>query len=441
MYKIKMLDVTLGYRKWESMCENNHKSIVVRNGSEEKDMVLKKEKEKALMELLKALPVLKKHGIEGEILSKVKTLRNGRKTKSYTLEMSRMYKGKEIKFDAPVLLSPTAKSSNNAKVLTELKEKIIKEIQKSRLDSRPKLEAYDFVQGVKTHKMGDGYCFTKEGIIMKVLGRKVRLDMKNNKSPKDNDNYVGIEIELASKKDREFIMDKLFDAGLGKNICIKGDGSITAGRGALEGYPHPHEVCVLARQSEFIDVVNRVCKVLNDQCEVKVDKSCGLHVHFDMRNRDVNKSFSNLVSCQNFLYSMIPAQRKHSNYSKPVKGKTFRQLDDRYYGINTEAYRKYKTLELRMHSGTTDAKKITGWASLILAIIDAPEISRAYSTVTGLKKAIGISDALAEYIKSRINKFAAQHKKGAPHTEVSPIELVEEDIVADVSVDEDSEAA
>lgn len=386
-----------------------------------------KEQEEQLKDLLSTIPTLKKHGISAEIEKKVRQLRNGRKAKAFTLELSRKYNGQTISVKAPV-----EKTSDKFAILRELKNQIRMEIQKRRKENReftvdaegnkiPVVENCNLRYGLTVKRQDMTYL--EEGSFLKALMKKIRNDMTKSKSPQTTDNYLGIEIELAAKENRETLCDKIFDAGLGKHITVKDDGSI--GDGGRQGFtselrkthPHTHEICILVRQSEFEDVIKRLCKVFKEQLNVAVDRTCGLHVHVDMRSRDVAKAFSNLVLSQQFLYAMLPAQRRSSQYSYPVKGNQWRDLDSRYHGINQQAYRKYKTLELRMHSGTTNDTKIINWIKLLLAIVDAPAVAYAPTSVEAFQTMIGFDATVLNYVKSRIAKFAEQHKKTTPSAE------------------------
>jgi hypothetical protein len=415
-----------------------------------------------LRDLLAVIPTLSKHGIDGEVKQKVRTLRNGRKSKSYTLELSRTVshvnhelieqkltekgevisrskKACELKVSAPV-----SKEENKLQIMKKLKGDICAQIKALREQNKPPIEDYTFHQGVVVKKLAEVYL--EPGSFIKVLHKKIRQDMTKTKKPTSTDNYIGIEIELASKKDRNFICDKLFEAGLGKYVGIKDDGSIGRGTKLTDTHPHTHELALLVRQSEFEDVVTRTCKVLNEQCEVAVDKTCGLHIHLDMRNRKVENAFHNLVSCQQIFYAMLPAARRSSQYSYPVKGTKWRVLDARYHGINSQAYSKYKTLELRMHCGTTQANKINNWIKLALAVAEAPLITKAPTSVASLRTAVtSIGDGLAAYVEARIAKFRSQHKSTTPqHEEPGTMPEIEDIIgtpAVDNSVSEQSEVA
>jgi RNA binding exosome subunit len=385
------------------------------------------EQEEELKDLLGALPVLKKHGLEGNVIDKVRQLRNGRKTKAFNLVLSRVYNGETITVKAPV-----NSTDDRYAVIRELKNQIKTQIQKKRKEQRemtkdsegnviPVVEDYNIVHGFKARKQDT--VFVQEGSFLKALMKKIREQMTKGKAPTTKDLYVGIEIELAAKEDRNVVCDMIFDAGLGKYVTVKDDGSI--GSEQHTGIPsklrdthkYTHEICILARQSEVEEVVNKLCKVFAEKLNVAIDKTCGLHVHLDMRNRDVKKSFNNLVLCQQFLYGMLPPNRRTSRYSYPVKGPHWRDLESRYHGINQTAYGKYSTLELRMHCGTTNATKINNWIKLLVAIVDAPMLKTAHTNVDALAESIALDKSVTNYVKSRIAKFEPQHAKTAPTKE------------------------
>lgn len=415
-----------------------YKVKLIQDATDTKNKKTVKAREAMLKDLLMVMPTLKKHKLEGEIHTKIRKLRDGRKSKSYTLELARTFQGKELKASAAL-----TRMGDKMRIMRDLKAEIRAQIQEERRVNRPPIEDFTFRQGVTVKKLAEVYL--EPGSFFEVFKRKIRLDMTRGKKPSTKDNYIGIEIELASKHDRDFICDKLFEAGLGRYVTVKDDGSIGSGTKLRETHRYPHEICVLAKQSEYKDVVERLCNVLNTQCDVKVDKTCGLHVHVDMRNRVVERAFNNLVKTQQFLYAMLPAARRSSRYSYPVKGANWRVLDERYHGINSQAYQKYGTLEARMHCGTTQSAKINNWIELLLAIVESPEMSRPPVSIEGLQQATGIRPELVEYVKSRITKFADQHKSTPPTAEepgtMPNLEEIAGPIQPDASLTEESEVA
>jgi hypothetical protein len=199
----------------------------------------------------------------------------------------------------------------------------------------------------------------------------------------------------------------------------------------MKEFKHGHEIAILVKESELEEVLTKLCSILNNRLHVQVDHTCGLHVHLDMRRREVAKSFSNLIAMQHFLFAMVPANRKNNKYSVPVKDRKFApgsigDRDGHYDGVSQSAYNKYGTLEMRMHCGTTQANKIINWVKLLMAIADAPTIGDSPKTLSAARPGVNISDSLLEYCESRIAKFAKEHKVGDKKThswmtEVEPV--------------------
>ena len=114
-----------------------------------------------------------------------------------------------------------------------------------------------------------------------------------------------------------------------------------------------------------LEKIDRVCAVLN-KLDAKVDDSCGLHVHIDMRNLTKSvmmEETHRLINALPVLTRLVPKSRRSNTYCQNNKGKI--SQNDRYYMINYTAYSKFKTIECRLHSGTTNAKKIKNWCILL----------------------------------------------------------------------------
>lgn len=425
---------------------------------EDLTMAKAKKDEETLRDLLTILPTLKKHQLEAELHKKVKTLRNGRTQKNYVLELSRtlpiseknletqygqvpiVIKGqtflsdvvisrkvieKRFKASAPITRKVIGKKGSKTqnspeldevdhggkvKLLKQLKENILVQVRAARKANRPPIEDYSFKEGVKVRKLAEVYL--DSGTFSKLADKRVRLHMTKAKVPTSMDNHIGVEIEFACKQDSNTVADKLFEAGVGRHIQIKRDGSILVD----DTFPHAIEIAIIAKQTDIFDVIKKIAEVLNNKLNVRIDKSCGLHVHVDMRNRDHVKSFYNLIKMQKYLYSMVPAKRKaqrdDNGYSQMIDSPEWKVTPNHYYGVNSEAFNKYKTLEIRMHCGTSQARKINNWISFILAIVEANKLTDVIpDSIKDMKETLKITDGLIKYIESRLAKFAAQHKK------------------------------
>lgn len=220
-------------------------------------------------------------------------------------------------------------------------------------------------------------------------------DVYEYKAPKTRSNHVGIEIECVTDTEWEYLGEDFND--LSKWVRVMEDGSINDDR---ENGEYACEVTICASEQSFRKVVGRVCDRLREH-SAGVDKSCGLHVHLDMRNRDVAVCYNNLIIAQPLLYGMQPPSRQRNSYCQPThQGTTFEQATNahgRYSGINSAAFKKHTTLEVRMHAGTTDPIKIVKWVELLLAIVRHPKVSHILE--------FEFSREVSDYITERTNKF------------------------------------
>lgn len=271
---------------------------------------------------------------------------------------------------------------------------------------KPVFERGQSPRGYKSEDTGT------KGAIMKFYKSKDKQIVFQEKKPQTKDNYIGVEIEFFCDLNAEDLAFKLYEVGLGKQIFLRTDGSIKA-----ENQMYPHELNILGKEKEIKDIIKTVSKVLLS-ANAKVNKTCGLHVHLDMRNKDHIVSFHNLVSAQNILFAMNPFSRQSGTYCRRQDTKVFREAagggnrDMRYFGINATAHVKHGTIEIRMHSGTVQATKINNWIDLLLAIIAKKDpVKKAASTLRAFIKQFDIEPTLGVYIAERMAKFVGEDKK------------------------------
>jgi hypothetical protein len=172
--------------------------------------------------------------------------------------------------------------------------------------------------------------------------------------------------------------------------------------------PGGHEISIVAKSTEIRGIITKVCEVLKKH-EAYVNKTCGLHVHLDARNADENRMFGNLVKSQKLLYSMVPKSRYTNSFCKPnTCGSSMTKYQGRYFGINPESYAKFKTIEVRLHSGTVDAEKINRWIELTQKIAYAKTVDYVYQ-LSDLTSTVKLSSDLIKYIHTRVEKFKEGH--------------------------------
>lgn len=148
---------------------------------------------------------------------------------------------------------------------------------------------------------------------------------------------------------------------------------------------------------------------------VRVNKSCGLHVHIgvaDLTDAQIVKAFKIYQYHESVFDSMLPNSRRADN--NPYCGSLSRfylqncstpsdikrVLRTRYLKLNIESYFKYKTIEFRHHSGTVNKTKITNWVKICMGVIDWARSNRPYDA-SFFDDNPFFSDELKEYILER----------------------------------------
>lgn len=189
-----------------------------------------------------------------------------------------------------------------------------------------------------------------------------------------------------------------------KRVSVKRDGSIRAPKGFFGV-----ELTVLFRHDDRSNL-KKLCAVLND-LGAKVNKTCGLHVHFDQRGRtarQVKKIANKLGANLTFLARLVPESRRSNTYCQlSVSG--FKGT--RYHAVNLTAFEKYQTLEVRLHSSTIDFEKINNWID-ILNIIMTQDITRDIRphTLENFCFYYNVPEKLITYMSHRIEKFESAIK-------------------------------
>lgn len=202
------------------------------------------------------------------------------------------------------------------------------------------------------------------------------------------------------------------------NCSVRSDGSLSGS--GMTGV----EVTVLFDASHGFSKIQRVCKILNDM-GASVNTTCGLHVHLDMHGKTRSESHAightKLGRCLPVLAKLVPESRRANTYCKLEVSESGSD-DCRYYAVNMTALSKHDTIEVRLHSGTTDPLKIESWVRLLLAIVNTPKtFSSPVKSLARLARLTGIDDSLLEYFSKRLLKF---NGVDANDNEESGVELV-----------------
>ena len=218
------------------------------------------------------------------------------------------------------------------------------------------------------------------------------------------ENYLGIEIECLIRSDSTKLLKELLcKQRLHKNVQVGSDSSI---RNETEEYTGV-ELRVLVTERELQSVMARLSKCLKHRkVDAYANRSCGLHVHLDMRNRDHKLSFKRLLNVQKLLRDSQSTSRQVSTYCKEVTesdSDAAQQRGERYSVINTVSFKKHGTLEIRVHDGTVNTKDITNWCMFLTGVLN----TNITSTITNVEmlRNTDIAPSALDYVENRIEEF------------------------------------
>lgn len=269
---------------------------------------------------------------------------------------------------------------------------------------------------VKPEQTDNYFIHMEGGTFLKLQEASKTRKVFEPKKPLTDTNHVGVEIEFISKMDKFAVATALCAQNVQDFVCLKDDGSLRP----EDDYEHCHELTVCAPEQLIVEVLRRILLALNKDDMSKVNNKCGLHVHLDMRNRDKHLAFYNLSKAQHILYAMNPRSRtdgtksdgrKDTLYSKKISTADFEEArrevgSERYCGINLQALAKYNTIEIRIHSGSTNFEKISNWVTILMNIVNMKErVEAAANKAETFCTYYGLKPEMVEYINKRIALF------------------------------------
>lgn len=285
-------------------------------------------------------------------------------------------------------------------------DKLVTEIKKMRLEQKKKevkttvkytgidTVVYDKIGGVMRH----------EHTFIKLDKSFRRTKTKKSKAPNTKEEYVGIELEYASKLTIDEIVEIIVDMGLYNQVRPMLDSSIQV----TKEYPNKIELCILSKLSELDKTLDKL-KTLITHENFLVNNSCGLHVHVDARDESrVAKIYGNLTSMQSLLFSLAAESRRCNFYCTPVLSTNFEDADGKglgshYAAISKHSYYKHKTIEVRIHESTLDLTLVKKWINLIQRIskYNGPDLALGTlnSELKQLREQIAPEPELMEYVE------------------------------------------
>lgn len=270
---------------------------------------------------------------------------------------------------------------------------------------------------------GRGYCLPNRinrngnpyhnGEPNRVLNVVYYRRLQKEKKPKDNQEYVGIELECITPRNVD--LSKL--APFHEYVNVGTDGSIDGYREGETG----REIRVCIPRAKVREIVPQITEALHS-IGARVNRSCGLHVHLDQRNAaNVELNYQKLVRAQSLLYQVVPLSRRENRYCRRSRQYDFRAAADgnRYHAINANAYHRYRTLEVRLFGGTLSGSKIVNWIETLYGIVEGTPSLRCPKNFDIAKRYWKLSDENLVWLKSRAAQFAELNTAPVAESEAS----------------------
>ncbi len=254
--------------------------------------------------------------------------------------------------------------------------------------------ASDYYQSRKFDTLADAFSRQNE----RVRFLKTRYELNTNHVPSlliKKGAAVGIEIEcIIPTIKAKNIYEECKALGI-TGLTIASDSSID-GYNYEKAVGYELKLLINVASKSSIDNLKKLCALLK-KMDAYVNKTCGLHIHLDQRHNNVAEALAVSHRLNNALFGLkflVPKNRRDNNsycalrssYGRPfteylqelkktqpdaykkytLHGENFD--GSRYMAVNTYAYKQYKTIEVRLHSGTVRYDKIKNWIDILLNI-------------------------------------------------------------------------
>ncbi len=138
--------------------------------------------------------------------------------------------------------------------------------------------------------------------------------------------------------------------------------------------------------------ISEACRAAQalEKAGATIDKSCGLHVHFDAASftaDELRTACIRYAKHESEIDAFMPKSRRgnENTYCRATaacflnntafmratdKTRLARSQYSRYFKVNLQAYLRHQTIEFRQHSGTVESAKIENWVRFLAAFLD-----------------------------------------------------------------------
>lgn len=162
-------------------------------------------------------------------------------------------------------------------------------------------------------------------------------------------------------------------------------------------------------------------KTLNE-AGARVNSSCGLHVHIGAANltpMQYCNVFVNYAYLESVIDSFMARSRRDSRWCRSIKprlveleaAQTHREIAmamsyDRYFKVNSQSYERHKTIEFRVHQGTTNYEKIDAWVAFCGKLVLWSKKHRLTSEVQSIDDIPFLTAKEKSFFKRRAEQLA-----------------------------------
>ena len=170
-----------------------------------------------------------------------------------------------------------------------------------------------------------------------------------------------------------------------------------------------------------LDEFKKVCWVL-DACDVKVNSSCGLHIHFDAADFSL-QTWKNVAISYKHIETTIdrfmPESRRDNRYCRSLRGiaeqkiNSARNIEElqsvafestRYFKVNPQSYSRHKTIEFRQHAGTINYDKVSNWILFLNGLVTFAQ-QQPIAAGTALENLPFLDDEQKTFFRLRTKKL------------------------------------
>ena len=245
----------------------------------------------------------------------------------------------------------------------------------------------------------------------------------------------GVELETVINYDTRSELQSKLRALPG--VELTGDGSIRCDDRNSQGMEIRIGVLGYNALKRLLPRIERIC----EQYGVTVNQSTGVHVHMSNKRFMTKKYLTRIINLwiaiEDVLISTQPRSRFNNSYCKrslsdfiskngnmgipntPREIKSWASGLNRYFTLNLSALSLHGTLECRLHAGSTNAKKITNWVTLLTSVYEYAlsaeynpetvkqlfEMASDEAKIAKVFELLKIDTPIATYFNNRISKF------------------------------------